>query len=119
MLSTGSHVRVYVAAEPVDLRCGHDGLSALVRSTLALDPYAGHLFAFIGKRAQGIKVLFWDRGGFVVYYKRLAKGRFRLPKITPDATSLALDATELSMLLGGFDLSVKKRSRSWEPKRAA
>lgn len=119
MLTASPSVRVYIACEPVDLRRGHDGLVALVRSTLSFDPYAGHLFAFVGKRAQGIKVLFWDRGGFVVYYKRLAKGRFCLPKLPQDATALILDATELSMLLGGFDLAFKKRSQSWEPKHAA
>jgi transposase len=70
MLTVSPGAKVYLAVEPVDLRRGHDGLCALVRGALALDPYVGHFFVFIGKRGDRIKVLFWDRGGFVVYYNQ-------------------------------------------------
>jgi transposase len=59
--------------------------------------------------------LFWDRGGFVLYYKRLERGRFRVPQVTADATSVAIDATELAMLLDGIDVVAVKRPRRWEP----
>jgi transposase len=118
MLTVAAGTKVYLAAEPVDLRRGHDGLTALVRGALALDPYAGHFFVFIGKRSDRAKVLFWDRGGFVIYYKRLARGRFRLPRITAGADRVVLDGTELAMLLGGFDVARAPRERAWEPARA-
>lgn len=112
------NAKVYLAVEPTDLRRGHDGLCALVRGALALDPYAGHLFVFIGKRGDRAKVLFWERGGLVVYYKRLSRGRFRLPRSAAGADRVVLDATELLMLLGGFDVARATRERAWEPARA-
>ncbi|HZN25189.1 MAG TPA: IS66 family insertion sequence element accessory protein TnpB [Burkholderiales bacterium] len=115
MLTVASGTKVYLAVEPVDLRRGHDGLCALVRGALALDPYAGHLFAFIGKRLDRIKILFWDRGGFVVYYKRLARGRFHLPRVTAGADRIVLDGTQLAMLLGGFDPVRTRRTEAWSP----
>ena len=72
-------VQVWLATEPVDMRRGHDGLLALVHALGIADPYSGHLFVFLGRRADRCKILFWDRGGFVVAYKRLERGRFRLP----------------------------------------
>ncbi|MBK6849059.1 MAG: IS66 family insertion sequence element accessory protein TnpB [Proteobacteria bacterium] len=118
MLTLAGHARVYLATGAVDLRRGHDGLCALVRGTLALDPYAGHLFVFVGRRGDRIKVLFWDHGGFVVYYKRLAQGRFRLPIIPAAADRVVLDGTELAMLLGGFDLRRTRRVPAWRPAAA-
>lgn len=115
MLSVASGTKVYLATEPVDLRRGHDGLAALVGKTLALDPYSGHLFVFVGRRGDRIKVLFWDRGGFVLYYKRLAKGRFRMPRLRKGADRVTLDGTELAMLLGGFDVARAQRADAWEP----
>ena len=116
MLTLPSGTKIYLATETVDLRRGHDGLSALVRSKLALDPYVGHLFVFVGRRGDRIKILFWDRGGFVVYYKRLARGRFRLPRVKDGADRVVLDATELAMLLGGFELRKTGREPAWEPR---
>jgi transposase len=116
MLSVAAGSKVYLAAEPVDLRRGHDGLCALVHSKFKMDPLAGHLFVFVGRRVDRVKVLFWDRGGFVLYYKRLARGRFRMPRIAKDAQSVVLDGTELAMLLGGFDLAGARRVEAWEPR---
>jgi transposase len=110
-------VRVWLATEPVDMRRGHDGLLALVNSLGIADPYSGHLFVFLGRRADRCKILFWDRGGFVVAYKRLERGRFRLPTIPPDAQSIALDATALTMLLDGIDVKRVRRPELWAPKK--
>jgi len=115
MLTIAPGTKVYLAAEPVDLRRGHDGLTALVRTRFGMDPLDGHLFVFVGRRVDRVKVLFWDRGGFVLYYKRLARGRFRMPKITAGADRVVLDGTELAMLLGGFDLVGARRVPAWEP----
>jgi transposase len=116
MLSVAPGARVYLAAEPVDLRRGHDGLTALVRTRFKMDPLEGHLFVFVGRRVDRVKVLFWDRGGFVVYYKRLARGRFRMPRIATGADRIVLDSTELAMLLGGFDLAGARRVEAWQPR---
>ena len=118
MLTIASGTRVYLASQAVDLRRGHDGLCALVRGTLGFDPYSGQLFVFVGRRGDRIKVLFWDRGGFVIYYKRLAKGRFQLPTMAADAERVTLDGTELAMLLGGFDLARTRRQTAWRPPAA-
>lgn len=116
MLSVAAGSKVFLAAQPVDLRRGHDGLAALVRSIFNLDPLDGHLFVFVGRRIDRVKVLFWDRGGFVLYYKRLARGRFRMPKIAAGADRVVLDGTELAMLLGGFDLRGARRIEAWQPR---
>jgi len=107
--------RIYLAIGQVDMRRGHDGLAAIVHGQWKLDLYGGHLFVFLGRRADRCKILFWDRGGFVLYYKRLERGRFRLPRVAPEATSVAIDATELAMLLDGIDVVAVKRPRKWQP----
>ena len=70
MLTLPSSVRVYLAAEPIDLRRGHDGLVAIVRSEWRLNPFDGHLFVFLGRRLDRVKILVWDRNGFVLYYNQ-------------------------------------------------
>ncbi len=119
MLTLPSSVRVYLSVEPVDLRRGHDGLCALVRGLGPHDVYAGHLYVFFGRRRDRVKILFWDRGGFVLYYKRLERGRFRMPTVAPDAREVELDATTLAMLLDGIDVRGVVRPTHWAPKRAA
>lgn len=110
-------VQIYLATEPVDLRRGHDGLAALVRQQWSVELYAGHLFVFIGRRRDRCKILFWDRGGFVLYYKRLERGQFRLPVAASDGRAVALDGTQLLMLLDGIDVSRVRRPAAWVPPR--
>jgi len=112
MLSLPSSVRIYLAAEPTDMRKGFDCLAALVTAQ-GLDVFSGHLFAFISKRRNRAKILAWDRGGFVLFYKRLERGRFKLPSI--DSDTVRLDAAQLTMLLDGVDLQKVHRNRAWEP----
>jgi transposase len=119
VLTLPPSVRIYLATGKVDLRRGHDGLSAIVRNQWKVDIYGGHLFVFVGRRADRCKILFWDRGGFVLYYKRLERGRFRVPKVAADASSVRIDATELAMLLDGIDVVSVKRPKRWEPPCAA
>lgn len=104
-----------MATAPVDMRCGHDGLAAIIRNQWKLDLFGGHLFAFLGRRGDRCKILFFDRGGLVLYYKRLERGKFRLPTVTAGATSVTLDATELAMLLDGIDVSRVRRPPRWAP----
>jgi transposase len=118
MLALPPRTRVYLASQPVDMRCGHDGLFAIVRSW-GLDPFSGDVFAFIGKRRDRAKLLVWHRGGFLLVYKRLDKGRFRIPAIEPGKRTATLDGTELTMLLDGIDVSCVKRPQLWEPPAAS
>lgn len=108
-------VRVFVTAAPVDLRRGHDGLAAIVRSEWGDELFAGHLFVFLGRRFDRCKILFWDRGGLVLYYKRLERGRFRPPDVSADGKSIEMDMTELTMLLDGIDVRRVRRPEPWRP----
>lgn len=88
-----------------------------MRSKWNADPYSGTLFVFLGRRGDRAKVLFFARGGFVVYYKRLERGRFVMPPIPDGATSISLDGAALSMLLDGIDLRLVRRPALWSPKK--
>ena len=109
-------VRIWVSAEPVDMRRGHDGLTSLVKNVWGLDPFSGHLFVFLGKRRDRCKIVFFDRGGFVLYYKRLEKGRFVLPRLAEGERTATIDATDLAMLLDGIDLKRVRKPPLWEPR---
>lgn len=115
MLTLPPSVKIFLFAAPTDMRKGHDGLSALVVNELRADLYSGHLFVFVSRRGDRVKILAWDRGGLALWYKRLEKGRFRLPKIREDARSVQMDSGELSMLLEGIDYSKVRRPKRWEP----
>lgn len=108
-------VKIYLALKPLDMRRGIDSLAYIVKEIWAQDPFTGHLFLFISKSRNRAKILFWDRGGFVLYYKRLAKGRFRLPKVAVSGENITIDSTELAMLLDGLDYGKVCRPRRWEP----
>ena len=114
MISLPSSVRIYLATATTDMRKGFDGLSALVRNWNE-DLYSGHLFVFVSRRGDRIKILTWDTGGFVLYYKRLERGRFRVPKLVEGQIKMQLDAAELSMLLDGIDFSRVRRPKKWQP----
>lgn len=116
MLSLPTTVQIYLAAEPTDMRKGFDGLAALVLAR-GLDLYSGHLFVFLSKRRDRVKILTFDRGGFVLYYKRLERGRFKLPLLTGE--TVRLDAGQLTMLLDGVDIKRVQRNCAWKPRRPA
>lgn len=115
MLNLGPGVQIVLAPEPIDLRRGHDGLVTLVRSLWKADPYSGSLFVFFGRRMDRVKVLFFTAGGFVVYYKRLERGRFAMPRVPEGASHIVLDAASLAMLLDGIDLRAVPRPTLWRP----
>jgi transposase len=106
MLTLPPSVRVYVAAAPIDMRKSFDGLSIAVGGVLDLDPTSGHLFCFFNRRATQVRVLFWDRTGYCIYAKRLARGRFSLAAlVVGDAKVVQVEAAELSLVLEGIDLA--------------
>lgn len=116
MILLSRAVRVYVATEPANMRRSFDGLMAQVRSVLALDPLSGHVFAFINRRRNQVKLLMWTRGGFTIVHKRLEVGTFTfVERLRSDAQSVEIDVHELSMLLEGIDLSRARVAPRWEP----
>jgi transposase len=115
MLMLPRSVRIYLATEPTDMRKGFDGLVAVVQNAFKLDPYSGHLFCFVGRRRDRIKVLVFDHGGFALFYKRLEIGRFKLPELEPGAETVALEGPQLVMLLDGIDFNRIKKPRRWLP----
>jgi transposase len=116
VLTLPPSVRVYVAAEPADLRKSFDGLSSLVAQRFGADPLCGHLFVFRNRRGDQIRVLFWDRTGYALFAKKLARGRFHLARDLPKgATHVEVEAAELSLMLEGLDLSQAVRRKRWRP----
>lgn len=100
-------IRVHVYGQAVDMRKSYDGLHALTRHALGLDPLSGHLFVFINARATHIKVLYWDRSGFCIGAKRLEQGRFL--SNWANARTQEMDWTGLKLLLEGIEAKVVKR----------
>jgi transposase len=98
-------VKVFLAVEPVDLRASFYRLAAYVRATQDGDPQNGHLYVFVGKSRNLVKILFWDRSGYCVFAKRLEKGRFKLPVSVPaSAAQHEVDFATLTLFLEGIDL---------------
>ena len=101
MIGPSGAVRILLATRPVDFRRGMDGLALLVRETLGADPFCGTVFAFRSKRADRLKLLFFDGTGVVLVSKRLEAGAFRWPK--PGDAALRLTAAEMAALIDGLD----------------
>lgn len=112
MLSFTSNVQVYLCTTPTDMRKSYDGLTALVATAMGQDVLSGHLFLFLNRRRDRIKLLWWDRDGMAIFMKRLEAGTFEMPKSAADQPCLELDATQLALLLTGVSLeSAKRRKR--------
>ena len=101
--------RIWLAAESTDMRCGFDRLAERVKAVISQDPLSGHLFVFRSRRGERLKILMWDRDGYVLWYKRLEAGVFKLPRMKEGACSVELRASELAMILDGIDVSKLKR----------
>jgi transposase len=116
MLSLPPSVRVYVATAPVDLRKQFDGISLLVEQTLGLPARSGHLFVVFNRRADQVRILFWDRNGYCLVGKRLERGVFRPPwEREPSGAHVEMEAAELALILEGIDLRGAKRRPRWSP----
>lgn len=114
MIGLPSSVKIFLFCAPVDMRKGFDGLSAIVTDG-GEDVFSGHLFVFFSKRRNRVKILAWDNGGFILWYKRQELGRFKIPVISDEQKSTSLDSTQLSMLLDGIDFSKIRRPKKWKP----
>jgi transposase len=108
MLTLPPSVRIFVALGATDLRRGMDGLAALLRDRLALEPLSGHLFLFRNRRGDRVKILLWDRSGFWVLFKRLERGTFPWPTGEAGAT-VELRSSDLMLLLSGATPDVRRR----------
>jgi transposase len=112
VLSLPLPVKIFWSLAPTDMRKSFDGLSALVADHLGQDPLSGHLFIFTSRRRDRVKLLYFERGGLAIWYKRLEEGTFSAPKPSGDGKSVQLSADELALLLSGVDLaSVRRRPR--------
>jgi transposase len=106
--------RIWLAAEATDMRSGFDRLAQRVQAVIGADPLSGHLFLFRSRSGNRLKILTWDRDGYVLWYKRLEVGVFKLPRVAPGAGSIELRASELAMLLDGIDMAKLKRVPRYE-----
>jgi transposase len=115
MIGLPSSVPIRLFRDPADMRKGVDGLCGLVVAA-GEDIYSGALYVFISRRRNRVKILTFSSGGFIVWYKRLERGRFRHPRSSEG--DLSLDATQLAMLLDGIDVGRVERPKHWRPRAA-
>jgi transposase len=113
MLSFAANMRMYLHARPTDMRKSFDGLCALVRSVFQADPLDGSLFLFVNRRGDRLKMLWWDRDGLTLFYKRLESGTFEMLRPEGEAATVEIDAAQLAMLLSGVSLASAKRRKRY------
>jgi transposase len=113
MLTLPPTVREFLALEPIDMRHSFDGLAALVQARLGQDPLSGHLYAFVNSRRTLLKLLFFDRTGYCIVYRRLERGTFQLPKVPAGQSRAELAPVELALILEGIDLSTAARRKRY------
>ena len=106
--------RIWMASEATDMRCGFDRLAERVNAVVGENPQSGHLFVFRSRRGDRLKILVWDRDGFVLWYKRLEAGVFKMPRVENGTRAVELRASELAMILDGIDVSKLKRVARYE-----
>lgn len=115
MMITPAGVKVHLALGVTDMRKGIEGLAALIQETLKLDVFSGHLFVFRGRKANIVKVLFWDGTGLCLFTKRLEKGVFAWPMLGAMGDAVALSSGQLALLLEGIDWRTPERR--WRPEK--
>ena len=123
MLNLAANTRVFLAVEATDMRKGFDGLFSLVESVIRQDPFSGHLFVFRNRRRDRLKIMWWDRDGLAIWYKRLEKGSFQFPTDVKNSSDklperCEMRAEEFAMLLGGIDLAGIRRRKRYERQSA-
>lgn len=114
MLTLPPSTRVFVATSHTDMRRSFDGLMGLVRDFLGGDPLSGHLFVFRNRSGDRLKVLWWDRDGLAIFYKRLEEGTFSFPSAGGGMPQLEMTAADLQLVLQGIDPTKVKRSKRYQ-----
>ena len=122
MIGLVTSVRIFVCTRPADMRRSFDGLSGMAENLMMQDPLSGALFVFRNRNRDRLKVLYWDKDGLAIWYKRLEKGSFQLPTDMQSKeerpVSVEITVEELSMLLGGIDLAnIRRRKRYQAPNK--
>lgn len=112
-----SHGRYFLYSHPTDMRKSFDGLCGLITSKMKQNPMGGDLFIFINKKRNRIKMLRWEPGGFVLFYKRLEKGTFEMPKKQSDYNHLSIDYSELMMIITGISMKYAKKRPRFLPQK--
>lgn len=107
MITLPDNVSIYLVLASVNMRKSFDGLAVLAEEVIKENPLQGHLFVFRNKQSDKIKLLWWDRNGFAIFYKRLEKGRFKFPR--RQGNRMIIDQEELKLLLDGIDLTRLKQ----------
>ena len=118
MISLPSAVRVFLCSRPVDMRKSFDGLSGLVQECFGQDLLTGHLFLFVNRRRDRIKVLYFDHDGLAIWYKRLEAGSFQLPDAGCQ-DGIELRPAQLALILSGIDLNSARQRKRFRPAGAA
>ena len=110
---TVDEIRIFLCLTPMKMTHSFDGLMGRAKAIFDQDPTSGHLFLFLNRRRDRIKILFWDQDGFWILYKRLEVGTFELPHIASNAQGIELDDIQLTKILGGIDLRSGRRRRRY------
>lgn len=118
MLNFSSKHRYHLFAPATDMRKGFSGLCGLVRQHFPQSPLSGDVFVFINKRRNKLKLLVWDRTGFVIYYKQLVRGTFEIPRLQAGSNQLEISWTQLVLLLEGIELKGLKTRKRYSKKVA-
>lgn len=105
-------VRIFVCTQPQDMRKAFDGLALVTQQLVGQDPQSGALFLFVNKRANRVKVLWWDRNGYCLLYKRLHRARFVLPLPDGESPSVLVDGRQLASILAGVEKRKNRRRHS-------
>lgn len=105
-------VRIFVCTQPQDMRRSFDTLALITQQVLGEDPQSGAVFVFVAKRATRAKVLWWDRSGYCLLYKRLHRALFRVPTAPDSGPAIRINAAALAQLLAGVPRDEKTRSRT-------
>jgi len=108
-----SEVRVFLCTIPTKMNYSFDTLMGLTQQIFDQDPLSGHLFLFVSRQRDRLKILFWDNDGLAIFYKRLESGTFQLPKSTRDEPGIELDERQLNRLLTGLDLRTGRRRKRY------
>jgi transposase len=103
-------VRIFVCTEPQDMRRGFDGLALVARQALGIDPQSGALVCFVNKRLTRLKILWWDRNGYCILYKRMHRAIVAMPTADGESTTLKIDGRQLAELLAG--ITRERRAKS-------
>lgn len=112
MFALTASQRFFLYNQPVDMRKAFDGLSGIVQQGMGRDACSGDVYIFLGKRLDRMKLLVWEPSGFILYYKRLEAGTFRLPQDKQQAIHLSY--SELSLLVEGLEVEIKHRRKRFE-----